>query len=245
MKNIIKNYWKGIIYYPFNYPVRKIIPNALYGKRASLKEILRFLIGFVPILRDFFYVESVSERVVEDPFVIGEITKLKKGSNLLDFGCFSSQLPFQFASLGYRVYGVDYNNYGLTHPNLSFFEMNFLANKFKSNFFDAIYAVSSLEHVGVGWYSQEKKGITDFKVVREFKRILKPGGKLIVTVPFGEYKLKKDEKTYDNIHLDTLFKDFKLIKRDIFVKMSETCWIPLKKNSNLPQVACWVVEKNI
>ena len=68
-KSILKYFWKGLVFEPFNYPVRLIITDAFYGKHADLKNNFRFIIGFIPILRNFFYKFEISERIIEDPFL--------------------------------------------------------------------------------------------------------------------------------------------------------------------------------
>ncbi len=51
---------------------------------------------------------------------------------------------------------------------------------YKKNFFDKIFSVSVIEHI-------EKNG--DTACIRELARVLKPGGKIVITTPFGsEYK---------------------------------------------------------
>ena len=52
----------------------------------------------------------INERIVEIPFVFQNLI-LKKGSKVLEFGCCQSSLAMQLASLGYRVTGVDFNDY--------------------------------------------------------------------------------------------------------------------------------------
>lgn len=245
IKKILKSFWKGLVYEPFNYPFRKIIPNALYGKKSTLIQNLRFVIGFIPFIRNFMYIIDVSERIIEDPFVISEVTRLSKESKILDFGCYSSLLPLQLASLGYKVTGVDINYYDYLHPNFNFLNIDLLDNKFKNNSFDLIYAVSALEHVGAGWYENEKNGVTDSQIVKEFKRILKSKGKLLVTVPFGKKaKMLTDSRMYDEKKLRILFSDFRIISKNYYAKKNNTTWLPTDEN-NLKSfnVACWVMEK--
>lgn len=51
---------------------------------------------------------------------------------------------------------------------------------YKKNFFDKIFSVSVIEHI-------ENNG--DTKCIKELARVLKPGGKIVITTPFGkEYK---------------------------------------------------------
>jgi SAM-dependent methyltransferase len=71
---------------------------------------------------------------------------------------------------------------------------------FPEGFFDAVYAVSTLEHMGLaGRYGIQKNDLrADYKAMLEIKRILKPTGTLLVTVPYGHPKLVKSmERIYD------------------------------------------------
>lgn len=253
LRKFLKPFWQGLVPEPFNYLYVRGIPGAMYGTKLPVKQNLLLLLGFFPIIRNFFAKSIVTERIVENPFVIGQIARLEKAAKILDFGCYSSILPLELASLGYQVVGVDLCDYPYKHPNFSFYQMDILDNKFKSNFFDCIYAVSSLEHVGVGWYPQEKQGITDSKVVKEFYGLLKPKGRLIVTVPFGKRRESVYSRIYDKDQLLSLFSNFVLITEEYFLRSQTTVWKPSSteqiirqsgKNSNSCQaVACLVFKK--
>jgi SAM-dependent methyltransferase len=63
--------------------------------------------------------------------------------------------------------------------------------EYDSNHFDAVLAVSVIEHIGLE-NAQVNQTLQpdidsdgDFESLREIKRILKPGGRLIMTIPFG------------------------------------------------------------
>lgn len=56
--------------------------------------------------------------------------------------------------------------------NLVFLKMNIEHLKFRKNYFDKIICVETLEHV-----------LHPYKVLKEFARVLKPNGKLILTYP--------------------------------------------------------------
>lgn len=251
-KKIAKSLWKGAIPEDFSYPYTRGILGAYFG--IHTKATLLFLLGFIPGVRNLFYKKFVSERIVEDPFVLNSIN-LPRGSKILDFGCYSSIVPFQLASLGYKVFGVDYYYYPYKHPNFKFLQGDFLDISFKASFFECVYAISSIEHVGIGYYPLERKNTSDQDIVDKFYRILKPGGTLIVTVPVGKNRTFKTVKVYDKPSLIGLFKRFNLVKDEYFVRKSDTIWVntsyreayktpvPIKKRYTHKAIACLVFKK--
>jgi SAM-dependent methyltransferase len=64
----------------------------------------------------------------------------------------------------------------------------------RDNYYDAVVCLSTLEHVGCDNRifshadADNEKNLDDFVLVmREFRRVLKSGGRLLLTVPFGAY----------------------------------------------------------
>jgi len=66
----------------------------------------------------------------------------------------------------------------------------------KNECFDEIVCISTLEHVGMNntmLYSKNTRfnecRLDDYQnVIKEFQRLLKPGGRLFITVPYGRYQ---------------------------------------------------------
>jgi SAM-dependent methyltransferase len=61
---------------------------------------------------------------------------------------------------------------------------------FGDNFFDLVFCISTIEHIGrdISRYTNKNAEITgdgDFEALREMCRITKPGGTIILTVPYG------------------------------------------------------------
>lgn len=198
-----------------------------YKKHSYLPRLVEFSDSIVSkVSRPNFL---FTERIVEYPFVHTNIN-LKKGK-ILDVGCGKSLLPFELASRGYKVYAIDLFKYPhpITHPNFIYVQGDARKMPFKSNFFDVAVAVSSIEHL-VEFGPRE-----DEKVMGEVARVLKRGGRAIVTVPFGKQMVfQKKHKVYDLISLKELFAKFKILKME-FSKRVKDVWVPssLKEVKNV------------
>lgn len=75
------------------------------------------------------------------------------------------------------------------------------ANPFKSGEFDLIWCISALEHFGMDNSGYTERFIRDAglagKALLEMIRLLRPRGRLLVTVPFGRYEDHGWHITYD------------------------------------------------
>ena len=151
------------------------------------------------------YSPTTDERVLEYSFAIGKLSRMEPG-NLLDVGCVARMnlVPAVACELGWKVWGIDIRNYNFSHPNFTFTKGNILDNLFPLKFFDAITAISTIEHIGIkGRYGlSENIVMGDMSTFNEIRDILKKEGKLIATVPFGNtYKISTLGRTYDEEHL--------------------------------------------
>ncbi|MFH1369559.1 MAG: class I SAM-dependent methyltransferase [Elusimicrobiota bacterium] len=191
-----------------------------------------------------------TERIVEMPFVYSNLG-LPKGAEILDFGCNYSKLSLEMASAGYKVTGTDLNDCGLEHPNFTFVKGDFSKNTLPGDRFDAIVAVSALEHSGMGSYGGGTYTRADDTILGEFHRVLKTGGKLIITVPFGKNEEGEGYRIYDDVSLAGLIKKFKILKSEYYMGMDRKFWLPAAKeelsavsSKDIVQgVACLLLEK--
>ena len=97
----------------------------------------------------------------------------RPGEKVLEVGCNRGSLVRRLQSLGIDAYGVDINKdaiaEGLTH-NLS--RMDATNLDFPDSSFDRVYSLHTIEHV------------PDLrKALAEMERVLKPGGRLVLTYP--------------------------------------------------------------
>ena len=125
------------------------------------------------------------DRLIELPYVHHHMDLDVTNKCVLEFGCTKSYLPIQLASLGYEVVGIDLRPYPFSHPNFVFFQKNILDYEDDKGF-DYITSVSVIEHVGLGAYNEERRKSDLYEVTERLTELLKPGGKIIITVPFGQ-----------------------------------------------------------
>lgn len=104
---------------------------------------------------------------------------LPPGSKVLDYGCGRAEFTAYLASLGFRTVGLDLSEQAIQFNRRDFPSIEFVLSRanepcsFVAGHFDAIWASEVIEHV----YDVHA-------IFAEFSRILRVGGKLIVTTPY-------------------------------------------------------------
>jgi SAM-dependent methyltransferase len=127
----------------------------------------------------------------------------KLSGSVLDFGCGSKPYKSLFEVNDYI--GVDFNGQGHSHENEVidfFYDGSHLP--FEDCTFDGIFSTEVFEHV----FNLED-------ILKELNRVLRPGGKLLVTCPFAicEHEAPNDFARYTSYGLSDLLKrnGFKII----------------------------------
>lgn len=172
---------------------------------------------------------KTSERIVEHPFVLKNISEDRRYS-ILDFGCAKSLLPLQLASLGHNVIGVDLRDYEFKHKNFKFFKGNLLDYKLEYKF-DYIISISVLEHI---------ENLTP--IMEYFYYALRGNGKLIITVPMGDWREETDFKIFSIENINTLFYAYNTLKERFFGYYKRV-WIPTLYHKSKKLVGCFVFQK--
>src|SRR3989344_3486881 len=175
----------GYITYKFRY----------IGKVLRDSAILKNFTEAAPLPAKYGY--SIDERVVEYPWAL---TRIPAGpGKLLDAGsALNYREVLDFPSLREKKITIanlnkevnDFSNRGIEYV---YADMRALP--LKDSEFDVVTCISTLEHVGLDnvVYTRDaahhEAKTSDFeKALLEMKRVLVPGGKLLLTVPFGKYK---------------------------------------------------------
>ena len=140
------------------------------------------------------------------------------------------------------------------HPNLKFYQVDARNTPFPDDFFNRIIAVSTIEHVGLGGYDDPLFNKGNFVVMAELSRILKKGGKMLITLPFsGRYLLspflRSWQRIYDEKRLKQLIGKLYLEKEEYYVTDSGLKYCKVSKDAaktnkiSTPAVVCLVLRK--
>ena len=95
---------------------------------------------------------------------------------------------------------------------------------FRDNYFDWIASLSTIEHIGLDntmlYTTDESKNEnhanTYLQAIREYHRMLKPGGVLYLSFPYGKYQNRKWFQIFDGPMLDEIIEIFKPSTHTIF-----------------------------
>lgn len=186
---------------------------------------------------------TVNERIVEVPFALRAIAALAADARVLDFGSSENSLALSLATLGYDVTALDVRRYPFAHPRLTVVESSIDAWDAPAASFDAALCISTVEHVGLGWYgdpAMERDG--DRRALDVIEAALAPGGLLVLTVPYGVAEQNELERRYDRARLDALLAGWEVRERRIVERRDDTTWLPVE-DSNDHAVALVVALK--
>jgi SAM-dependent methyltransferase len=140
------------------------------------------------------YGRSLDERVVEFPWFLeklppGNLRLLDAGSTL-NHEVVLDHLPLDRLRLFISTLAPEEHSYWKRGISYVYEDLRDLS--FKDHYFDCVASLSTLEHVGMdnALYVpdakfKEKARKDPLRVMAQFRRVLKPGGTLLVTVPYG------------------------------------------------------------
>ena len=153
------------------------------------------------------WIADCSERILERPFVLLNLGI--QAGRVLDVGCRSGLTGLQLASYGFEVTGVDIAPWDVEHPRFRFVQTDVRTLPFPDAAFDAAVAVSTLEHVG--WEDGRRvDGEGDARAVASIRRVLRPGGCFLVSVPFGRPALGRGQRVFDRPGIEELLRGFEM-----------------------------------
>jgi len=171
--------------------------------------------------------QCVSSRVIEYAFIIKNLIKLKKGK-IVDVGFGDGLLMTSLATLGHRIFGIDIRLCLLRYPNTALLRGSICKAPYQDNSFDAVIAVSTIEHLGIKEaYGDLKDPKADKIAVTEMARILKPNGKMLITLPYGKGG-SPHWRIYNDYTLKQLLSGLRIEVAEYFARKRGS-WLPISQ----------------
>ena len=184
------------------------------GNFINSKELSTFTNGMLP--SKFGY--RLDERVVEYPWFF---EKLKNSEQtILDAGSVLNHREILSADRlkGRKLYisTLFYEGRPEISPSPSYIYEDLRNMCFRDDFFDAICCLSTLEHVGLDntrlytpdQANKESNTYSHLVAIAEFKRVLRFGGTLYLTIPFGRYKNHGWFQVFDSEMVNKIIETF-------------------------------------
>jgi SAM-dependent methyltransferase len=177
------------------------------------------------------------ERVVEYPWIFANLNK-EAGSKLLDIGpALNHEFCINYFDSSSKIkqlvmLSITPEANCFYQRNVSYYLCDTRSLPFLDNYFDQITCVSTLEHIGMDntkYGSIKEFKPEDYKIALiEMKRILKHGGLLLITVPFGKYSSEDvggSQQRFDRQMIEESIKAFEPSELDVsFYSYSSKGW---------------------
>jgi SAM-dependent methyltransferase len=149
----------------------------------------------------------------------------------LDFGCGSGNLSIHAIQRGYRVLALDLEEqrFPWWHPNLESTCGDLLELELPIGGFDLILNCSSVEHVGLtGRYGVAVKEMDgDIAAMQKMRQLLKPSGKMLLTVPCGQDAVIAPwHRVYGPERLPKLLQGYSIEDQVYWAKRQDNRWYP-------------------
>ena len=161
----------------------------------------------------------LDERVVEYPWVISKVKQHKGGSRFLDAGStLNNEMMIRHNALQRHNWTLltlapEMECYWSERVSYVFDDLRSMP--FRDGLFDGVFCISVIEHVGMdnAFYTadstyRENKPLDYLDAIKEIRRVLRPGGSLYLTVPFGHYENHGWLQQFDSAMLTTLISHF-------------------------------------
>jgi SAM-dependent methyltransferase len=167
---------------------------------------------------------GVNERIAEVPYVFGMLGQLPAGSRVLDVGAAESLVSLSLASLGHRVTAVDPRPYPLPHPQLQVV-VGAIQDLEVDELFDAVVCLSTVEHIGLPAYGGTPADAdADRVAMQRMRELTRPGGLLVLTVPYGRAAVDEFQRVYDDAGLAQLVGGWEVFDRRLLRRLDAITW---------------------
>lgn len=167
-----------------------------------------------------------SDRFIEYPWLLENINVAH--GRLLDIGSTIGDQLYETLPNAIEINCLNLSAKKFKSQEIKFKQGDIRKTDYPADYFDVITCISTLEHIGVaGRYLSDFDEQGDLKAMREIKKILKPGGVLLATVPYGAKDLLPINKLYNKNRTSNLLTGFNIIDQE-FRKFDKTWHVWLK-----------------
>ena len=186
------------------------------GNTLKDNELMDSFKKSLPLPKHYGY--RLDVRVIEIPWVISRLRQ--KSEKILDAGSALNNIIVltapQLANKVITILTLAPESVCFWNKGISYVFGDVRDLDFKDETFDSVICISTIEHVGMdnSMYIRnqslaDKGNQKDFIIaIKELKRVLKTGGTLYCTFPFGEYENHIWFQQFDSILADILIKTF-------------------------------------
>jgi SAM-dependent methyltransferase len=146
--------------------------------------------------------ETITERVIEIPWALQQ---LPQRGTILDVGSCDATYLHVIDQPGRELHCMDLRDCHDDIPrSATFHHQSLIGNSLPEGAFDAVLVLSTIEHIGLPCYGHTAFANGDMHAIAEVWRLLKPGGKLILTLPAGKGKVVSWYRQYSPAMLERL-----------------------------------------
>lgn len=199
-------------------------PKILFQK--LIRKITSLLSKFSKRLESGSTLTLAGDRDIEWSWILSELPEGQKC--VLDFG----PGPFQLISFVAARKGLNVIRFDIQEieklaemENIEYICGDIASYELEKNSFDIIVNVSTIEHVGLGRYGDSKSDQGDLKAMQLLKTLLKPGGRMLLTIPVGIDAIHSFlHRVYGEKRLPMLLEGFCEIKSEFWAKSDRRIW---------------------
>jgi SAM-dependent methyltransferase len=177
---------------------------------------------------------GLAERCVEYPWVFARLPggplKVLDGGSVLNYDFIINQPALKGKSITCVTLAPE--GYCFYDLGVSYLFEDLRNLPFRNNCFDLVISVSTVEHIGLDntrygadeRYDEENADSFEL-AIKEFNRVLKPGGRLLLTVPFGKYQRLSWLQQFDGSMIQSLKDSFDgKILEETYFHYTEAGW---------------------
>jgi 2-polyprenyl-3-methyl-5-hydroxy-6-metoxy-1,4-benzoquinol methylase len=177
---------------------------------------------------------GVNERIVEIPFAMRALGRLEPPARILDIGAAESTFSLSAASMGYRVTALDLHPLPYSHPRLESTVGRFEDWDAGAERFDAVFLISTIEHVGLGAYGEPiGNGDADLALMNRVRdELLSEQGFVVLTTPYGAAHQDALERTYDDASLARLLDGWTPLERRVVMRSDKRTWLTVEGDAS-------------